>query len=95
MHVGDETRLKAATGSKTQQLKGSRQRAERQDVADEAQRANTQTCLVSSPENGGLFSPPVIGVLVRVLFPFQQRSSSCQSLYDGIIALALHLQVHT
>ena len=53
-----------------------------------------RTHLVSSPEDGGLLGPPVIGVLVGVLFPLQQCTSFCQSFYDGIIALTLHLQLH-
>ena len=84
-----------AKGSKRHQLQGGRQRAERQDVADQGQRAKTRPYLVSSPEDGGLLGPPVIGVLVRILFPLQQCTSFCQSFYDGVIALSLHLQVHT
>ena len=55
---------------------------------------NARANLVGSPEDGGLLGSPVIGVLVRVLFPLQQCASFCQSFYDSVIALALHLPVH-
>ena len=55
---------------------------------------NAMVNLVSSPEDGGLLGSPVVGVLVRILFPLQQCASFCQSFYDGIVTLALHLPVH-
>ncbi len=50
-----------------------------------------QSHLICGSKDGGFLGAPVIGVLVGVLLPLQQCTSFCQSFYDCIIALALHL----